>query len=184
MSSTSEQSGFSLLEILITLVITAFLALSVVPSMQSFLQLSRIKAQLNKTSSLIHFAKIYAINNQSTVLICPTTDLNACSSNWSDTVIAFVDNNQNEEYDQNDTLLKYLLFEHKRIVVNGPKRPISLHENGITSSTASLIFCTIPEIPHYTRGLTLSLQGRLRVSQDSNEDGVYENNSGKPLSCD
>jgi type IV fimbrial biogenesis protein FimT len=90
-----KAAGFTLVEIMITLIIVGILLVVGVPSLQSFLQNNRLIASTNALVSAFHVARSEAIKNNSRVSICESDDGESCSEtgSWRDGWIVFVDSN-------------------------------------------------------------------------------------------
>jgi type IV fimbrial biogenesis protein FimT len=91
------QSGFTIVELMITLIIVSILLAVGIPSLKSFLQGNQLVAATNELLSAIHIARSEAIKLQTSVTICESTDGASCTdpgtNNWEDGWIVFVDSN-------------------------------------------------------------------------------------------
>lgn len=100
--------GFTLLELLVTLVI-GFVLLSVgIPAIGSFIGNNRITTQANKFTKTIVLARSEAVKRKLPVAICSSTDLATCadSTDWSIGWIVFTDEAGTKGVlDETDTLL-------------------------------------------------------------------------------
>jgi type IV fimbrial biogenesis protein FimT len=102
-----QYEGFSLLELLITLVLIAILVGISVPSFRTLSQNKQLKTQSDSLIGAIQFSRSEAIKRGVSVALCPVAnpDANtngmACAnvSNWSTGWMAFVDDNQNASRD-------------------------------------------------------------------------------------
>lgn len=177
------KDGFTLLELLICLAILIIVWTWVVPSSASFLSTARVSAQLNLTNSALRYAKLFAIEHQTSVLACPSEDFLNCSNNWRHNILIFIDKNGDDRFDSNDKLLRHIPNDGAKVSIVGPNRAVEFHDNGVTNSTATFIFCPLNNEARFNRALILSLQGRMRVSQDSDNDGIHEASNGEQLSC-
>lgn len=96
-----KQSGVTLIELLATLAVIAILVTAGYPSFRELINRNRITTVGNDLVSMLHVARSEAIRQNSTVCVCPSTDVNqlnpVCSNGnqWETGVIAFLDNNAN-----------------------------------------------------------------------------------------
>lgn len=90
-------TGFTLVEIMITLIIVSILLTVGVPSLQSFFQGNNLVAATNELLSAIHVARSEAIKLQTRVTICESSNGTSCTNpannDWEDGWIVFVDSN-------------------------------------------------------------------------------------------
>lgn len=175
--------GVTLLEMLIVIAIVSIVLTVVAPNVQHILIANRLAAQTNEISAVLQFARHRAIDEQVRTTLCPTEDYAACSNNWGQAKMVFVDANDNGARDNNEVLLSSTGRSHQTLQLSGPSSPIHFQESGISASPASILICHQSREDEYARALIISLQGRVKASRDSNQDGIYEDNLGNPLDC-
>jgi len=178
-----SQNGLTLLELLIVLAIFMLSTMVVTPSMQKMIAKSNVVAQLNEVNMLLRYARLTAIDEHATTTICPSANFSRCSLNWNESLIVFIDKNSNGELDSNEQLLRIVNEQARHNVISGPRSVIRFYASGANSSPATLIFCSKQNYPELTRGLFISLQGRARLSSDTNNDNIHDNGRGSPLVC-
>ena len=90
-----KNSGFTLIELMITLFIVGILLAVGVPSMRTFLQNNQLIATTNELVSAIHIARSEALKLNKKVTICVSADGKSCvsSEKWAQGWIVFVDAN-------------------------------------------------------------------------------------------
>jgi type IV fimbrial biogenesis protein FimT len=90
-----KYSGFTLMELMITLFIVGILLTVGVPSMKSFLQSNQLIASTNELISAFHVARSEAIKLNSRVTICESSNGKTCATtgSWREGWIVFVDAN-------------------------------------------------------------------------------------------
>lgn len=100
--------GFTLVELLITIVVASILIAVAVPAFSSFVQNNRITAQTNELVTAIATARSEAIKRKQGVTVCNSSDGATCSGSWDQGWILFTDANSNGTVDagDNDTVLR------------------------------------------------------------------------------
>ncbi|HEX8989347.1 MAG TPA: GspH/FimT family pseudopilin [Rhodocyclaceae bacterium] len=86
--------GFTLIELMVTLIIVAILAVIAVPSFVEYTTYSKISADTNSIVSDLMVARSEAVKRGMPVTICPSTDGTTCTTGagaWSQGRIVFVD---------------------------------------------------------------------------------------------
>ena len=82
--SALKQSGFTLIELIITVVILAILLVIGVPSYQWIMTSMRMSGEIDSLMGDLKFARSEAIKRGLNVLVCPSTDQSTCNgSNWT-----------------------------------------------------------------------------------------------------
>ena len=108
MSGFQRASGFTLLELIITIVILGIVASFAIPSFRQTILNNRLTAQINETSSLISYARSEASKlREGVVTVCASTDSASCSGSaaWETGWIIFRDDG-NAVLDGSDELMK------------------------------------------------------------------------------
>jgi type IV fimbrial biogenesis protein FimT len=90
-----KQRGFTLLELLMTLVIASLVMTLAVPSMRDLLQNNRITGQVNEMVTAFNLARMESIRRGAPVSVCASADQAGCSNatDWATGWIVFTDNN-------------------------------------------------------------------------------------------
>jgi type IV fimbrial biogenesis protein FimT len=123
---TRYLKGFTLYELLITLLIVGVILSFGVPRLASFTQNSRISAAANDLHSSFQLARSEAVRASVNITICASSDsmdANAtCSGTLDDGLIIFVDTNGNIERDAGENVLRTLpaIDSDIDILTNGP----------------------------------------------------------------
>jgi type IV fimbrial biogenesis protein FimT len=178
-----QNMGFTLLELLISVGVLYVVLAIAAPSAKRILDKHRIAADINHTNALIRFTRNHAISTYQSTKICPSSDYAACSRNWQLPLIVFVDENRNNIRDTNEPMLaagQALREQHK---IKGPLSAITFYESGDNASPASLLLCPQSNDNSLARALYVSLQGRIRLSVDNNNDGIHERSRNVNLDC-
>ena len=89
------QSGFTLYELLITVLIVSVIVSFGIPNMQTFAANSRITSTANDLHSAFHLARSESSRAKTNITICASSNSMAsdanCSGNWNQGFIVFVD---------------------------------------------------------------------------------------------
>lgn len=93
-----KYNGFTLIELMITLVIAAVVIGLATPSFTSLIQGNRARAMAEDFASALNYARTEALKLSSRVTICASNDGMTCGGDWTDGWIIFqdfaVNNNQ------------------------------------------------------------------------------------------
>lgn len=175
--------GLTLLEMLITLAISAILLTVVAPNVQSILQSNRVTADINNISAIAQQARFSAINEQQTIRLCPSRNYSSCTTNWADAKMVFADTNGNGDREDSEPLIATTDPLSKTNTISGIEGALTFEDNGGISSAAVITICPNGGEASDASALLLSLYGRISVANDSNNDGVKEDSNGTALSC-
>ncbi|WP_395338564.1 GspH/FimT family pseudopilin [Ningiella sp. W23] len=185
----AHHRGVTLLELLIAVAIAAILLGAIVPNVSMIIAKSKVTAEVNLMSSIIQYTRFQAIDKHLPTLLCPSHDFKTCDvTNWQLPKIMFADINGNQFRDENEPLMHASEPIQTGLIMLGPKKTIRFFEDGAMGSTASVIICPAQSLENaayqsLNRALFVSLQGRVRLSDDTNSDGIHERGSGTPLTC-
>lgn len=175
--------GATLMELMISLAVISIIVTSVGPTVQDILISNRIVAEVNELSSVVQFARHNAIDEQTDTVFCPSSNFSDCSNDWNLPKMVFADVDGNGARGSTETMLAGTGTIISTHLLTGPAGNISFSGNGSVASPATLLLCHEDGDEKYARALIISLQGRVKLSSDSNNDGIHENNSGTALTC-
>lgn len=85
------QVGFTLYELLITVLVIGVILTFAVPNMQDFASNSRMTSTANDMHAAFHLARSESSRAKSNITICPSADGASCGGTWEDGYIVFVD---------------------------------------------------------------------------------------------
>jgi type IV fimbrial biogenesis protein FimT len=80
----AKQSGFTIIELMITLVVVAVLLAAAVPYLGNFTKNNRLVSQTNDFAIAIQLARSEAVKRGTNTIICPSSNQTSCSGNASD----------------------------------------------------------------------------------------------------
>ena len=183
----NQQSGVTLVELMVTLVVISLLASLTIPSFAHLVRRSEANGEADRILSLLALARSESIKRGRVVTLCKSSDQTQCGGEWQGGWMLFVDGNKDGRFDVNEEILTsgrlerdfklsyraFGSFNHLRFTPLG----FTLSHNG------TFKLCPADDDPRYARVVIISKTARVRLSQDKDGDGVYEDASGKPLAC-
>ena len=86
-----QESGFTLLELLTTLGVTAILTLFALPAFSKLYYTIRTDNIVHQLTSLLAYSRISALNHKQMTTLCPTEDHEACGKDWETGIMVFLD---------------------------------------------------------------------------------------------
>lgn len=183
LKNKKRQFGVTLVEMMITLAIAAILLTLVAPNVQSILTRNKITAELNEMSGLLRFARFTAIDQQINTIACPTTNFTACSNDWNSAKMVFIDANGNNAKDAAEPILASSQAISSTNSVTSTANSIQFLDSGVTVAASTILLCPNTKDAEFARALFVTLQGRTRVSTDTDDNGIDEDLSNTDLSC-
>ncbi|MGI9281405.1 MAG: GspH/FimT family pseudopilin [Endozoicomonas sp.] len=165
--------GFSLIELMITLLIAAIIIAMGLPQLREMSNTIRFaNLQQNLISSLL-YARSEAVKNGSNTIACASTNGINCSASandWSQGWLIFTDENNNGLYDGEpvDTPRRSQTVDSIASITWGNTTPIVFEGDGTVNNTSSgtFLICDGQATSSIARGVTINLSGRVR-STDS-----------------
>jgi len=103
---SKPQSGFTLIEMMIALVVLTVLIVAGFPSFRAILRSNRIASQTNTFLASVNLARTEAIKNNFNAGICASSDGTSCSTAWNTGWIVFDDNNNNGALDGGERIVR------------------------------------------------------------------------------
>lgn len=184
MNSTKAHAGYTLLELMITVILIAVLATMTVGSWSAVIGNARQRALINQYHTFFSFARWQAASTNSLVVICPLGSEGKCVDNWDLPIQVFVDNDRDAQPD--GQILK---------VMNAPGGDFRVRSR--TAGSGYFRFADTGMIHGRTGGVVSCSQsaaiglvyvainkgGRFRAEYDRDQDGRIMTSSGDAISC-
>ena len=177
-------NGFTLLEMLITVSIVVILVTAVAPNIQSILITNRVTADLNNLSAAVQRARFTAVDEQATVIMCPTENYSECTDDWSKAKMVFIDENDDDGKNDDEPIIITRQPINDKNTLSGISGNLEFDQFGSINKAATILICATGEASSYASALLLSQHGRIAVAIDANgSDGIKEDLSGAALDC-
>lgn len=170
-------TGYSLYELLMTLVLVALVMTLGLPSFGAIVANHRLRVEVDALFHAIHLARKDSVTRRRAVTLCPTVDGRNCRPgyDWSSGWIRFV-NLDRDEPPVRDTQEPVLQFHQvapqTRIVAN--RQGFTLRSTELRATNGTLIVCDDNGRAD-PRALVVSYTGRPRVAR--------EDRRGRPYDC-
>jgi len=177
MYERGSNAGYTLFELLVTLLLVGLLLSLAVPSFGNILANGRLRAEVNALFHAIHLARKESIVRREVVSICPTVNGTECSarSGWSAGWMTFVNDDRDwpAVRDPGEAVLRIHKVDPASLI-SANRRSFSLRSTELRASNGTLVFCdrTGRGKP---RALVISYTGRPRVA--------YQNSRGQAYTC-
>ncbi len=177
MHKRGSRAGYTLFELLVTVVLVGLLLTLAIPSFGNILANNRLRGEVNALFHAVHLARKESVIRRQVVSICPTVNGSECGvrSGWSAGWMTFVNNDRDwpAVRDPGEPILRiHRTDPASRITAN--RSSFSLRSTELRATNGTLVFCdrTGRGKP---RALVISYTGRPRVA--------YQNSRGQDYSC-
>lgn len=197
MKKIALQRGFTLIELIVTLVVASILLTMAVPGFTALIKNNRMTAQVNGLVVSLNLARSEAVKRGVSVTVCKRNSAGDDCNNagdWQDGWIVFIDDDMDADHsetnvdgdgdvDTGEEILRVmpalaggntLAFGNNRVTFDS--RGFSVGFNG------SFRLCD-DRGAEDASGLIVSNTGRVRQAVDSNGDGTVEDGSGNNITC-
>lgn len=180
--------GFTITELLIGIAIIGILTAIAGPSLSQFMIQSRVDNEVSEIHRLILSARNSAINSGKSVTLCPLVGT-SCGTNWQNELSVFTNNDNtlanNKSYDSaNEELIKVKGKVASGDTLKFNQNIIIFAATGRLTSGGNSKFSYCPKNnAGLSRGVEVSLSGRVYVTSDTDNDNKDENRDGTDVTC-
>ncbi|MFC1602980.1 GspH/FimT family pseudopilin [Pseudomonadota bacterium] len=179
--NADRQTGFTLVELMTTLVVMIMVIATGVPAMQKLFANQQMVSSVNTMASHLHLARSEAVKRGLRAVLCPSLDGETClkSTQWQRGFILFADENANRKREAGEELLRIFQSNNKnpqiRITSTEGRRWVRYQAMGdAPGSNLTLTFCDSHDFVD-PKAIIISNTGRPRISTAKPNGG--------PLDC-
>jgi type IV fimbrial biogenesis protein FimT len=181
-----SQHGFTLLELLITLTITAILASLAIPAFANTIKRNNALTMAYQMMTLVQLARREAITKRVPITLCGSSDGFTCDKVDAESFLVFNDANENRRLDNTETLYFNSLLKDRGTFYFRVSRGadyLRFRPQGTAIEFGNITYCPADGDERYGVHWILNIGGRLRLAQDKNRDGIVEDANGKNIQC-
>ncbi|MPY20997.1 prepilin-type N-terminal cleavage/methylation domain-containing protein [Shewanella psychropiezotolerans] len=160
-----KNNGFTLVELMTTLVISTTLISIAVPNFNSLYAHYRADSSIRVIQQTLQMARNSAISYGVRVTVCPIIE-NQCSDDWTIGITVFIDSGASNVIDgQDEVLMKTASFYHEDFVTYN-RSAIRFQADGLASGTnGTLKYCPSSTRSEYSKAVIINQSGRIRFSK-------------------
>jgi type IV fimbrial biogenesis protein FimT len=165
-----KNSGFTLLELLITVALVSIVMAIAIPSMSTFNQNDRLTTNINALIGHMALARSEAVKRSQQVSICVSNDTATCTggSDWEDGWIIYIDADGSGTFDASEEVLRaqQALGGSQTLTPTTIASQVTYDYRGFATSTGSFQLCDNRTGPH-GKTIRISNTGRVRLEDGS-----------------
>lgn len=181
-----KSRGFSLLELMIVIAVSAIIMSIAFPSFTSFINNQERRSALYELTGIFAFARQHAVMNGALVTVCPLDSTDTCGRNWNDDIHAFLDPNNTRKLSTNKALLRTISpSKNGYLTVRSLNRSFfQFRPTGfVHSDLGNITWCPKSRDSSLAGQVIINRGGQVRLARDTDNDGIPEDSKGDPLSC-
>jgi len=169
LASAGYNSGFTLLELLVTVSILAIVLSLSAPGMRSLVTGQELRSKANLLTSTLAYARNEAVSRVATISVCGSNGAGACSgsTDLSNGWLVFLDENANGTLDGSEELLKQGGEEGGNITLTLASATtfVQYSDQGESSELRNIFLCkeNAGNNPKNSRTVVVSVVGSTRV---------------------
>ena len=185
-----KQTGFTLIELIIGLVIFSIMAALAAPNYGAFVRSNRQTAAYNTLVGTISLARLEAVKSSRVVTLCISSNQSSCdgtTNEWNNGWIVFSDFDGDGVVDtaDGDTILKSEVASGRGLTIRSAAFPssITIAPRGRLRSQGSFVICDSSGEAENGMALNLWVTGLGRLATDDDDDDIVEDLANDPISC-
>ena len=163
-------SGFTLMEMLITVALISIVMAIAIPSMTTFNQNDRLTTNINTLIGHLAYARSEAVKRSQQVSICVSNDGATCTggNNWEDGWMIYIDADGSNTFDAAEEVLRaqQTLTSNQTLTPTTFASQVTYDYRGFATSTGSFQLCDNRTGPH-GKTISISNTGRVRLQDGS-----------------
>ena len=168
--------GFTVIELMVTLSITAILLSLGIPAFQDYSLRQRMNASISALHNDLLYGRSQAIYRNTQVVACAGSPAGGCteSTDWTAGWIVFSDSDTDRQHQDGEDLLRHGQgLKNIMIHSSASRTNLRFYPNGTTpGSNGSFSLCGLGG-PEHARKLVISNLGRIRRDEAENLDPIH-----------
>ena len=162
----NKSHGFTLVELMVTVVVAGILLTVGVPSLVSMYEGNRARSAISNIESTMLFARSQAVSYGSRVSVCPFNG-SSCDADWTKGFSVFIDNGTLGTLDATngiqDTVLRTVDGVNNKDFIKSTQSRYTFNADGLVhlASGGTLVYCAGDKSNPDSRGITIGVSGRI-----------------------
>ncbi len=166
---SKASAGFTLVEVLVVLSITAIIVGAATPSFMNIMANNRVAAASNELVTSLNLAKSEAVRSGQTIVLCKSPAANQCdnSASWNGGLLLFQDDNKNNSADNGERVIKLIPASEASLnfsYTGSSPNTISFNANGRTNTNGHFCFNNSYAADN-SRAVVITQAGRIRAEK-------------------
>lgn len=139
----SKHTGFTLIELMVTLAVAAIVLLIAIPNYQAMVMSNRIASQANQVITALNYARSEAVKRGATATACSSNGGTSCAGNtdWSTGWLVYVDANANNTVDAGELLRSWPSLKGGNTLNSGRQQIVFTATGFATVSNTTFNLC-------------------------------------------
>ncbi len=162
--SRRQVSGFTLLELMVTVAIAAILLAVALPSFQGSLRSNRVATATNEALASLALARSEAVRNTRGAGVCASADGANCGADWNGGWLVWSDANGNGAVDAGEAIVRYSQGKAS-VNMTGTAATLAFDSRGRARGGLQTINIVPAGVAAPARCITISATGQTRVAQ-------------------
>ena len=185
-----QNSGLTALELLITLSIAAILFSLATPGFSTLISNSRMSSSLSSLEKNLKLARIEALTNQGSVIICGSINDSTCSesTSWKTGYMSFLDIKNLGRPSKTDVDQKLIQLvqeqpDNTSIHISAPKNHIRFNSDGSALENNGTLWICDDRGEEFAKGIFVTPIGLIRSAKDLDKDGIINVDDSENVYC-
>jgi len=183
LKASKNTLGYTLVELLVSLIIFSCLSALVLPSYSSYKSRRAVALKAWEIKRSLELGRSVAVTQNRQIKVCTATAQGRCVRRFGRRLLVFQDQDGNHQWTEGESLYRDTELGKFDIKLSASRRAyIRFKGSGESLESGNFLVC-FADTEDFGRQVIVFRSGRIRLSKDSNRDG-YDDKSGQQIICD
>ena len=168
---SQKQKGFTIIELMITMVIAAIVLAFAAPSFMDLVEKNRVRTATEQLVELFRMSRVVAVEQRNMVSVCGSSDSSSCDNDWGTSIISL---KRGEEAADDEVLARLNISDKISVSKNGTHTRVDFRTSGwAPADNTTITLCPVDGDFHNAYRIIVASSGKVKIKANLEGDTTW-----------